>query len=107
VAFVSGIAPSGARQLQILPSMPSRAVPAAPARIYRVQAGAFADELRARRVAAQLSQLGSAAVETMQRNGTTFYRVVMPSTTDVIEAYDLRERVAEEGFRDAVVIGPS
>jgi cell division protein FtsN len=76
-------------------------------RVYRVQAGAFSDELRARRVAAQLSELGSAAVEAMQRNGTTLYRVVMPGTTDVIEAYDLRERVAEEGFRDAVVIGPS
>jgi rare lipoprotein A len=107
VAFISGVSPAGTRQLQILPSMPSSAVPATPVRVYRVQAGAFSEEVRARRVAAQLSNLGSAAVEMTQREGTTLYRVVLPGTTDVIEAYDLRARVAEEGFRDAVVIGPS
>jgi rare lipoprotein A len=104
--FTSGPAPAGARQLQILPAMPGKAQPSAQ-RIYRVQAGAFSEEGRARRVAARLAALGSAAVEAMHRNGTTLYRVVLPGTSNAIEAYDLRDRVAEAGFADAVVIGPS
>lgn len=73
----------------------------------RIQAGAFASELNAQRAVAQLSTAGLAAIEPLQRNGTTLYRVVLPAPADEAAAYALRDRIAEIGFADARVIGSS
>ena len=73
---------------------------------YRIQAGAFSEEARARRVAAQLANVGDAVIEPVDRDGVTFYRVVLPGSQDQLQAYNLRKRVADAGFADAKVLGP-
>jgi rare lipoprotein A len=73
---------------------------------YRIQAGAFSDESRARRVAAQLANVGDAVIEPVDRDGVTFYRVMLPGPQDQLQAYNLRKRVADAGFADAKVLGP-
>jgi rare lipoprotein A len=112
VVFTGAPVPPRARPLQILPAMPATAstgMAASPRAggVYRIQAGAFGDEHRAQRAAVRLGGLGLATVEPLQRDGVTLYRVVVTASSDAIEAYDLRERVAEAGFADARVIGPS
>lgn len=96
------LAPVAARKLEILPAMPEAG--AGPA--YRIQAGAFSDETRARRAAAQLAGVGRATVEPIERNGVTLYRVVLQGPQDELQAYNLRRRVADAGFGDARVTGP-
>lgn len=86
---------------------PARSIEAwrqAPAAGFRIQAGAFSEEARARRVADQLAALGAAIVEPVQRGGATLYRVMLPAPADELQAYNLRERVAEQGFADARVV---
>jgi rare lipoprotein A len=73
---------------------------------FRIQAGAFGDEANARRAADQLSTEGAATVEPFQRDGVTYYRVLLPGPPDEAEAYALRDRVARIGFRDARVVRP-
>ncbi len=70
----------------------------------RVQAGAFSSEVNAQRAVSALAQTGPASIEPMQRDGMTFYRVVMPAPADEAAAYALRDRVAEVGFADARVV---
>lgn len=72
--------------------------------LYRVQAGAFSNADAAQRVASQLG--AAAAVEPIQRNGVTLYRVVLQSTADEGEAWALRDRVAASGYGDARVLRP-
>jgi rare lipoprotein A len=96
-------APGTARKLEILPAMPQ---PAAAGPAYRIQAGAFSDESRARRAAAQLANVGRASVEPVERGGVTLYRVVLQGPQDELQAYNLRQRVADAGFGDARVTGP-
>lgn len=96
-------APVATRQLEILPAMPA---PSAAAPAYRIQAGAFSEEGRARRAAAQLSRMGEAVVEPVERDGVTLYRVVLAGPQDELQAYNLRQRVADAGFGDARVTGP-
>jgi rare lipoprotein A len=107
VVFTGAPAPARARQLQIITAMPERGLQrAAVGGLYRIQAGAFSDPVRAQRVAQRLGSLGPAAVEPLQRNGATLYRVVLTGPSDSVAAYDLRDRVAEAGFADARVIAP-
>jgi len=104
-------------------TLPAQSLPAAPAPVqlaatapppmasvttaaYRVQAGAFSDPANAQRVADQLSTAGQALIEPVQRNGTTLYRVMLPAPADEGEAWALRDRVVQLGFRDARVISP-
>ena len=104
-AFTSAPAPAAARQLQVLPIL--AAAQGAPAPAFRIQAGAFSEEARARRVAAQLADVGPAAVEPVARaDGTTLWRVVLQGPQDELQAYNLRQKVAEAGFADARVVGP-
>jgi rare lipoprotein A len=98
------VAPATPRQLQIVPAMP--AAPRAVGPAYRIQAGAFSEEDRARRAAARLAGMGEAVVEPVERNGVTLYRVVLPGPQDELQAYNLRQRVADAGFGDARVTGP-
>lgn len=70
----------------------------------RVQAGAFSSEVNAQRAVTQLSAAGPAAIEPVQQNGLTLYRVVLPAPADEAGAYALRDRVAEFGFADARVV---
>jgi len=103
-AFTSApAAPQAARKLEILPAMPE---PAATGPTYRIQAGAFSDEGRARRAAAQLAGVGRATIEPVERGGVTLYRVVLQGPQDELQAYNLRQRVADAGFGDARVTGP-
>jgi len=76
------------------------------AQTYRIQAGAFSDQDRARRVAAQLNSTGTATIEPFERNGTTLYRVLLPGPADELEAYAVRDKVAAAGFTDARVVKP-
>jgi rare lipoprotein A len=103
-AFTSGPGPVAARQLDVEPTL--AAAQSAAGSSYRIQAGAFSEEARARRVAAQLSSVGAAVVEPVERDGLTFYRVVLPAPQDQLQAYNLRQKVAEAGFTDARVVGP-
>jgi rare lipoprotein A len=101
--FTAGPAP--ARPVEVAPATTMVAETAAgPA--YRIQAGAFSEEARARRAAAQLATVGEAVIEPVQRGGTTLYRVVVPGPQDELQAYNLRKRVADAGFADATVVGP-
>lgn len=102
-AFTAGPAP--ARPIEVVPSI-TAAADAAPGPAYRIQAGAFSEEARARRAAAQLAGMGDAVIEPVERGGTTFYRVVLPGPQDQLQAYNLRKRVADAGFADAKVLGP-
>jgi rare lipoprotein A len=113
VLFTGAPAPPRPRQLQIVKAMPETygAAPP-PARAaatggYRIQAGAFSEEANARRAAARLASVGQAVIEPTERGGVTLWRVVVPGPVDELQAYNLRQRVAEAGFADAVVIGPS
>jgi rare lipoprotein A len=105
-AFVSRPAPTSARQLTIIPAVPAASGPAAAPSTYRVQAAAFSEEARARRVAAQLGGLGAARVESTVHDGQMLYRVVVDGPADEAQADSLRARVAAAGFADARVIGP-
>jgi cell division protein FtsN len=101
--FTAGPAPS--RPIEVVPSTTAVAE-AAPGPAYRIQAGAFSEETRARRAAAQLAAMGDAVIEPVQRGGATFYRVVLPGPQDQLQAYNLRKRVVDAGFADAKVLGP-
>lgn len=103
-AFTSGPAAAAPRPLAIEPTLAAAESAAGPA--YRIQAGAFSEEARARRAASQLSNVGAAVVEPVERDGVTFYRVVLPAPRDQLQAYSLRQKVAEAGFADARVVGP-
>ena len=92
--------PAASRGLQI-------EVRAPPDQTYRIQAGAFSDQAKARRVADQLSAQGVASIEPFDRQGQTLYRVMLPGPADEAEAYALRDKVAAIGFGDARVIRPS
>ena len=50
--------------------------------------------------------MGDAVVEPVDRDGVTFYRVVLPGPQDQLQAYNLRKKVADAGFSDAKVLGP-
>ncbi|MDB5447742.1 MAG: rare lipoprotein, partial [Phenylobacterium sp.] len=56
--------------------------------------------------AAQLATMGQAVVEPMQRGGVTVYKVMLPAPADELQAFGLRDRVAEAGFEDALVVRP-
>lgn len=102
-AFTAAPAAAAPRTLEVAPSL---AEAVAPSPAFRVQAGAFSEEGRARRVAAQLASVGPAVVEPIERNGTRLWRVMLPGPQDELQAYNLRQRVAEAGFADARVVGP-
>jgi rare lipoprotein A len=87
-------------------AMPPPRADAIAAQTYRIQAGAFSDQDRARRVAAQLTSTGTATIEPVERNGTTLYRVLLPGPADELEAYAVRDKVAAAGFTDARVVKP-
>jgi rare lipoprotein A len=69
-----------------------------------IQAGAFATEANAEKAVAQLSATGRAVIEPVSREGGTLYKVYLPAPTDELQAYALRDRVAEIGFADARVV---
>ncbi|HEX3889002.1 MAG TPA: septal ring lytic transglycosylase RlpA family protein [Phenylobacterium sp.] len=73
---------------------------------YRIQAGAFSDEGNARRAVAQLAAAGVATIEPVERDGATFYRVVLPGSADEAQAQAMRDKVAAIGFADARVLRP-
>jgi rare lipoprotein A len=116
IVMTSLPAPVSATRMQILPSMPTKAAPltvaaatppAAPrAAAYRIQAGAFSAQANAERAVSQLSGVGQAMIEPMQRNGVTLYRVMLMGPADELQAFGLRDRVAAAGFEDALVVRP-
>ncbi|HEY8617946.1 septal ring lytic transglycosylase RlpA family protein [Phenylobacterium sp.] len=71
---------------------------------YRVQAGSFANPDNARRAVSLLKTAGPAAIEQVDRDGVTLYRVLVAGPSDAAKADALRARVAEAGFADARVI---
>jgi rare lipoprotein A len=73
---------------------------------FRIQAGAFSDELNAKKAADKLAAAGTATVEPFERSGVTFYRVYLPGAATEAEAYAVRDRVAAIGFADARVVRP-
>ena len=105
--FTAGPAPATPiRVVDIPPPATTIVAEGAAGPSYRIQAGAFSEEARARRAAAQLSSFGDAVIEPVSRDGVTFYRVVVPGPQDQLQAYNLRKRVADAGFADARVLGP-
>lgn len=89
---------------------PMDAATAAPvaqaAQMFKVQAGAFSDQANAQRAVTQLASTGPAAIEPLQRDGVTLYRVMVPGGADEVEAEALRARVIASGFADARVVRP-
>jgi rare lipoprotein A len=113
VILASAPAPVSVGDLDILPSMPAKSptlaasAPAAGAAgAYRIQAGAFSAQANAQRAVSRLSGVGQAIIEPTQRGGVTLYRVVLIGPADELQAYSLRERVAQAGFQDARVVRP-
>ncbi len=76
------------------------------AQAFRIQAGTYSDQDNARRAAAQLNSSGVATIEPVERNGVTFYRVLLPGPSDEAQAYAFRDKVAAAGFADARVVKP-
>jgi len=108
-AFVSGgKAPVSVSRMEIMPTMAAaRAVSGKPdAAAYRIQAGAFRDQERAREAALKLNKVAPSVVEPVERNGVKLWRVTVQGPPDQLQAYSLRQRVAAAGFSDARVIGP-
>jgi rare lipoprotein A len=102
-AYISDVV---AHRTPAVTATPAAAVAAAPAKAYRIQAGAFSDQDNARRAAAQLAEAGTATVEPFERSGVTFYRVYVPGPADEAQAFAVRDKVAAIGFADARVVKP-
>ena len=100
--------PVSVSRMEIMPTMAAarRGSKAADAAAYRIQAGAFRDETRARRAASRLNKVGPSVVEPIERDGVTLWRVTVQGPPDQLQAYNLRKRVADAGFADARVVGP-
>ena len=47
-----------------------------------------------------------ATIEPVERNGVTFYRVLLPGPADEVQAYAVRDKVVAAGFADARVVKP-
>ncbi len=88
----------------LAPLAPTPAVNAAGAATLRIQAGAFASEENAARAVSQLAVAGRAVIVPTQLEDGMLYRVYLPAPADEVEAYALRDRVAEIGFSDARVV---
>lgn len=74
---------------------------------FRIQAGSFGEEVNARKAADTLARAGAQAeIEPVDRDGVTFYRVVVRANGDETEAWAMRDMVAGYGFSDARVTGP-
>ncbi len=92
-------------QAQDLP--PAPVAPVAVANSYRIQAGAFASQDNAQKVASQLQANGAASIEPFQRaDGVMLYRVLLAGPVDEGEAFALRDRLAASGFGQARVLRP-
>jgi rare lipoprotein A len=106
VQFASVPAPSQPIAMNVLPALPSApaAAAASTSGTLRIQAGAYSSEVNAERAVSQLANAGRAYIEPVQRDGGVLYRVVLPAPADELEAFALRDRIAEIGFADARVI---
>jgi rare lipoprotein A len=82
--------------------VPPKAAP--PPGAYRVQAASFSNPENARRAVGLLRAAGPAAVEAIDREGVTLYRVLLAGPATAAQADALRARVAVAGFADARVI---
>jgi rare lipoprotein A len=71
---------------------------------YEVQAGVFASQANAQRIAAGLSGSGSAEVQPFARGGQTFYRVVVRGFANAGDAAAARGQAAALGVVDARVV---
>jgi rare lipoprotein A len=87
------VAPAGQMNLAVQPTS-----------ALRIQAGAFSNRDNAHRAVSQLSPAGAATIETLDVEGMTLYRVVLPAPADEAAAYALRDRVAQFGFAEARVV---
>lgn len=111
-APIGAAAPAPAPAYAVAPATPAAPTPTAPSALaaaasapgLRIQAGAFSSPINAQRAVAQLQPAGLATIETVDRNGLTLYRVVLPAPADEAAAYALRDRVAEYGFAEARVV---
>jgi len=104
--FTSRPAPIKVSRMEVLPTLPQGRNASADAAAYRIQAGAFRDQTRAREAALKLNKVAPSVVEPVERNGETLWRVTVQGPQDQLQAYNLRKRVADAGFADARVIGP-
>jgi rare lipoprotein A len=104
-------AEAAAIRMQVLPSLPSDpgALAATAEAVdvtgpLRIQAGAFTSEVNAERAVSRLAAAGNAYIEPYQRDGAVLYRVMLHAPSDEVQAYALRDRVAQIGFADARVV---
>lgn len=105
--FTGAKAPVSVSRMEIMPTMAAgREAKHAEAAAYRIQAGAFRDETRARQAASKLNKVGPSVVEPIERDGVTLWRVTVQGPQDQLQAHNLRKRVADAGFADARVVGP-
>ena len=106
--FTGAKAPVTVSRMEIMPTMASarRGSKEAESAAYRIQAGSFRDETRARQAASKLNRVGPSVVEPIERDGVTLWRVTVQGPQDHLQAHNLRKRVADAGFADARVVGP-
>jgi rare lipoprotein A len=107
-SFTGAKAPASVSRMEVLPTLSSarRQADQPDAAAYRIQAGSFRDEGRARRAASRLSKVAPSVVEPIERDGVTLWRVTVQGPPDQLQAYNLRKQVADAGFADARVVGP-
>ncbi len=104
IVEVASLPPPTAVSAAPLPPVAGAPASTAGAATLRIQAGAFASEENAVKAVSRLAVAGRAVIVPTPLDDGTLYRVYLPAPADEVEAYALRDRVAEIGFTDARVV---
>ncbi len=83
------------------PSIPPR-----PGQAFEVQAGFFSVRANAERAAEMVAGAGATDVRPVDRDGMTYWRVVVGGLSSPDEAAMVRQQVVNSGFPDARIAGP-
>jgi rare lipoprotein A len=74
---------------------------------YAIQAASFSSRANAEKAASQLASVGRIEIASIDRNGTTFYRLYVRSLRNQVEAGDALQRLAANGYGDAKIVAPN
>lgn len=100
------VADTGAIWARLRPALDAEPPRAEPARLFHIQAGAFARLANARHAAVRLAPAGEASIVPLRRGDLTLFGVWLKAGRTPEAAEQVRAQVARIGFRDAEVIRP-